>query len=114
MTGEQTTEWNKNTDLALRPVPSAESSPIPSSPLPGSKRRPWVWGVATFIIILAVSGVLFFKTHSQPQSEQVKAASVPPPLMIVTSTAQKGDIGTYVNALGVVTPINTVMVKSRV
>jgi len=34
--------------------------------------------------------------------------------MIATSAAQKGDIGTYVNALGVVTPIKTVMVKSRV
>ncbi len=44
----------------------------------------------------------------------MKAASTPPLLMIATSAAQKGDIGTYVNALGVVTPINTVMVKSRV
>ena len=34
--------------------------------------------------------------------------------MIATASAQKGDIGTYVNALGVVTPVKTVSVKSRV
>lgn len=34
--------------------------------------------------------------------------------MIGAATAQKGDIGVYVSALGVVTPVGTVAVKSRV
>jgi len=70
--------------------------------------------VVTIAIILAFAGVLLFQNHAQPQSARMKGASAPPPLTIVTSAAQKSDIGTYVNALGVVTPVNTVMVKSRV
>ena len=38
----------------------------------------------------------------------------PPPITISTVSARRGDIGVYVNALGVVTPVNTVAIKSRV
>src|SRR6185312_5076020 len=38
----------------------------------------------------------------------------PPAISVVTSTARKGNIGVYVNALGSVTPLSTVTIKSRV
>jgi multidrug efflux system membrane fusion protein len=37
-----------------------------------------------------------------------------PPVMINTVTARSGDIGVYVQALGTVTPLNTVSLTARV
>src|SRR5204863_4517669 len=70
--------------------------------------------VVAILIILSVTGILLFQNHSQPQSAQTKAASAPPAIQVATTVAHSGDIGIYVNALGVVTPRNTVSVKSRV
>ena len=38
----------------------------------------------------------------------------PPQIMISAVSAHRGDIGVYVNALGMVTPVSTVSIKSRV
>jgi multidrug efflux system membrane fusion protein len=65
------------------------------------------------VILLAAAGVFLFQHHTKPPSTG-KAPGGPPPLMISTATAQKGSIGVYVSALGLVTPVNTVAVRSRV
>src|ERR1039457_2528521 len=91
-------------DSIPRPVRSEESSNVPSKPASGRQHR-WVWVAA--VIILAVGGILFFRHRSQSLSAASKAGSPPPSLMVSTATAQKGDIGIYVNALGVVTAFNT-------
>jgi multidrug efflux system membrane fusion protein len=113
MADKQTTELTRNTDSTPRPAPSAESSEMPLN-LPGRKYLRWVWVAVATVIILAVGGVLLLQNRSQTQSARRKVASAPPPILIGTSAAQKGDIGIYINGLGVVTPISTVMVNSRV
>lgn len=89
----------------------------PNAPLiPGSgrKRRRWAGVTVSWASLLAVAGVSCSPDRSQTQSARPKGGSSAPPLMIGTMAAQEGDIGIYVSALGVVTPLNTVSVRSRV
>lgn len=66
------------------------------------------------VILVGLAALIFFRLHSRKESERTKGAGGPPPPMVSTVTSRKGDIGVYVNALGNVTPLNTVSVKSRV
>jgi len=43
-----------------------------------------------------------------------KPAPSPPPVTITSATAQKGDIGVYLNAIGTVTPVYTNLITSQV
>ena len=66
---------------------------------------------------LAVTGVpLPFRDprRAAAQASKLQTGLAPPAIQVATTVAHSGDIGIYVNALGVVTPRNTVSVKSRV
>jgi len=52
--------------------------------------------------------------RTDAQEGRGKTVSAPPVVQVATAVVKRGDIGTFVNALGVVTPLNTVSVKSRV
>src|SRR5207244_935329 len=91
--------------------------------------RGWLWGVA-FLILLSLG--VFFYTHRKSGPKSGNAGGTPGaaqaggkgqaggragfggPIMVGVAPAQKGDIGVYVSALGYVTPLNTVAIRSRV
>jgi multidrug efflux system membrane fusion protein len=102
------------------PSTTATAPPAPAPPpaKPAEKRdaRPrkshtWVWIVVVILLILVI--FYFYRQH-QKAVEAAAAKKPVPTAPISTTTARKGDIGVYINALGTVTPVYTATITSRV
>ena len=105
---------------ALKQAPAA---PEIASPKPRPARGLWAWILVVFA--LTIGAWWFYSRPKTPQPAQTKAPVPPqgatgpagrgmPIAPVVAVKAAKGDIGVYFTALGTVTPIYTVTVKSRV
>lgn len=76
-------------------------------------------GVIFLIIAIVCTGIFIARHRAQtasagaPSGRGGRGGGLPP-TMVSTAKADQGDIGIYVNALGTVTPLNTVSVISRV
>ncbi len=82
---------------------SAESSRSPPEQRK-PRHRAWIWGLLA--LALGVGAFLYF--HRPPP----KPKPPPPPVSVTAAAARMGDIGVYVNAIGLVTPLQTVKVTS--
>jgi len=97
-----------------RPGPVRDPGPLDvGSPARGHRRWPWV-----ILGLIVLAGLLLStrsnsrKAEGAPGSAAGRAAARPVP--VLTSIAKAGDLGEYLTGLGTVTPLATVVVRSRV
>src|SRR5580658_20837 len=96
-------------------IPDYQSPPVPAKPTPPRPRHKvprivW-WGLAILVLLIAIP-LLY---HHHEEAKKAAAAKVRPAgITITTTTAQKGDIGVYLDAIGTVTPVYTSSITAEV
>jgi membrane fusion protein, multidrug efflux system len=105
--------------IAEQTEPDQEESPPPHVTVPPAVRRrstrrrgPWI--LLGLLLFGGVVGFFIFQHQEKGKAATDKPPPTPAGVSISTATAENGSIGVYINALGSVTPLNTVTVKSRV
>lgn len=86
--------------------------PAPPAP-PGRKprRRFWPWLLFGALIIVIFVG---YRDCAAADHKEAAKPAGPPPAAITAAAAKAGDINIYIQALGTVTPVNTVTVYSQI
>jgi multidrug efflux system membrane fusion protein len=77
-----------------------------------SHRHKTLWIVLGIILLLVLVLVVVLVWHHYEGTK--KAPAAPPKVTVITATAQKGDIGVYLDAIGTVTPVYTDSITSQV
>jgi multidrug efflux system membrane fusion protein len=94
---------------ARPPQTSQKSAPEPR------KQRSFAWVWIVLILLIGLVGFRYYENkQAVAQAAKQKAAAAQHGVPISTTTATKGSIGVYINALGTVTPVYTATITSRV
>src|ERR1700678_1837187 len=89
-------------------IPDYQNPPVPATsaqPPPRHKVSRIIWGGLAIVVLLIVILLIY---HHHEEAKKAAAAKVRPAgITITTVTAQKGDIGVYLDAIGTVPPVYT-------
>jgi len=85
--------------------------------LPAPPHRGHVVRILVWIVILLIFGIAFYLVSSKqsaPKQAGGRGGGLGGPVTVTAATAQKGDIGVYLDAIGTVTPVYTASITSQV
>jgi multidrug efflux system membrane fusion protein len=92
--------------------PQHQLPPASHSHKSGFWQRLFVW--AAILLAFGVIFVLVLRHHDETQSAAASRRGAAGPVTINTATAQRGNIGVYIEAIGTVTPVYTDSITSQV
>jgi membrane fusion protein, multidrug efflux system len=96
----------------IEPPPPPAEAPPPVVQRRRPRRRTLV--IVLLVLVIGISGFVMLERRQKGTVAAAKSPSQPPGVAITTAVAEQGSIGVYINALGSVAPVSTVIVKSRV
>lgn len=114
MPGSETFKTDSNTTITATPPlepPRVEERKAARREVRPRKRR-WVW--VALLIILAVVGILWYRSRQAAQAAAQARNAQPAAISVAVAAVQKRDIPYYITGLGSVLAYNTVTVKTRV
>jgi multidrug efflux system membrane fusion protein len=85
--------------------------PVPGPTRRAGVRRRWRWAI---VLVLVGAGTALASVRHGRARSNAQPPRAPPALPVTTVTASRGDIAVHLDALGTVTPLATVTVKTRV
>ncbi|HLG79441.1 MAG TPA: MdtA/MuxA family multidrug efflux RND transporter periplasmic adaptor subunit [Bradyrhizobium sp.] len=100
-------------DKPLKPPPTGTPQ-VESSP--AKPRSRWGSVITTIIVLLVTGGIVWWTKQSPAPEPQGRggAGRNAPPMSVVDETIKKGDINITLNALGTVTSLATVTIRSQI
>ena len=87
------------------------AAPVPARPR-HKVMRIILWSL--LLLVLALTFLLILRHHENAKKAAALAARPAPGITITSATAQKGNIGVYLDAIGTVTPVYTDSITSQV
>jgi len=100
------------------PSSSSPTTPATAEPAPASRRRRWLGGIVSVVVLVAIAGLAWYLTHRTPalapRGFGPPGAGGAPPSTVGVATARHADIPVVIEALGTVLSPGSVTVTPQV